>query len=120
VGSVVGRQTQLIEAALSSGQSVVVDNTNSRVQDRAALVAQAKRHGARVVGYYFPSSIKDALERNSARTGSDVVPAVAILSTAKIFRPPSYAEGFDELYLVCRAESAFSVQTYLEDECGCG
>jgi predicted kinase len=95
-----------------------VDNTNPRIQDRAELVAHAKRHGARVVGYYFSSSVRDALERNSARTGRDVVPAVAILSTAKILQRPSYAEGFDELYFVHLSENAFTVQAYLEDERG--
>ena len=92
------RQAQLIEAALSEGRSVVVDNTNATVEDRASLIALGRAHSAEIVGYYFVSSVGESLRRNRDRTGKQRVPDVAIFATAKRLAPPTYAEGFDRLY----------------------
>jgi predicted kinase len=94
------RQRQLVEAALAAGRSVVVDNTNPTVQERAALIALAHSFGARVVGYYFESRVADCLERNRRRVGKDLVPDVALYATFKRMCRPSLAEGFDRLYHV--------------------
>ena len=55
------RQEQLIEASLAVGRSVVVDNTNPLVSERASIIAIARRHGAQVAGYFFPTEARDAL-----------------------------------------------------------
>ena len=94
------RQEQLIEAALAAGHSVVVDNTNPRAADRAPIVAIARRFGADVAGYYFPTEAHTALRRNRARQGRDRVPDVAIFVAKKRLEPPTYAEGFDHLFTV--------------------
>ena len=47
------RQRQLIAEALSTGQSVVVDNTNPGPEDRAPLAEIGRRLGARVIGFYL-------------------------------------------------------------------
>lgn len=91
------RQMQLIEEALREGRSVVVDNTNPTVQDRAAVIALAKGYGAEVVGLYFDAPIQDCLERNGRRTGKKKVPDVAIYIAAKRMTPPTPDEGFDRL-----------------------
>ena len=106
------RQEQLIDAALASGRSVVVDNTNPRAVDRAASIAIARRHGAEVAGYFFPTEAADALRRNRARQGRERVPAVAIFATRKRLEVPTYEEGFDRLYTVAVNEDArsFDVQ----------
>ena len=92
-----GRQVQLIEAALGAGSSVVVDNTNPTVEDRRPLIELGRGHGARIVGYYFDSTVRACVGRNRRRTGKDRVPEVAIFATAQKLVPPSYSEGFDEL-----------------------
>ncbi|HWG86004.1 MAG TPA: AAA family ATPase, partial [Deinococcales bacterium] len=56
-----GRQQELVRAALASGRSVVVDNTNPAASDRAPLVAIARAHGARVVVYFFPPDPGESL-----------------------------------------------------------
>jgi predicted kinase len=94
------RQTELVTSALRAGQSVVVDNTNPRAADRAALVAIARGCGAKCIGYYFPCTTQFALARNGSRTGRARVPDVGIFATAKALEPPHAAEGFDELYRV--------------------
>ena len=102
------RQDQLLEQSLGAGRSVVVDNTNPGKAVRMPLIAAAKRHGADVVGYFFPVEARDALRRNRAREGRERVPDVAIFTTRKWLEPPSYDEGFDRLYVVTLNEEARS------------
>lgn len=94
------RQVVLIEAAFAAGKSVVVDNTHPRVEDRSALIAQARHHGAQVIGYYFPTTLDESLERNQLREGKARVPDVGVIVTAKAMVVPTMAEGFDKLFRV--------------------
>ncbi len=94
------RQQKIIEEALATGQSVVVDNVNASVADRAAAIAIARERGARVIGYFFDVGTRAAVARNAQRSGRAKVPNVAIFTAAKRLRPPSRDEGFDELYRV--------------------
>lgn len=94
------RQEALIREALSRGQSVVVDNTHPARKDRAALIALARKLGARPIGYYFATTTADAIARNKDRSGKAHVPAVAIYTSAKRLEPPTWSEGFSELYTV--------------------
>jgi predicted kinase len=94
------RQEQLLLESLSGGRSLVIDNTNATVAVRAPLIRAARAHGARVIGYYFPTEAGAALRRNRAREGRDRVPDVAIFTVRKRLEPPSRDEGFDELFEV--------------------
>ena len=94
------RQAELIRQALSAGESVVIDNTNPAILDRAQVIAIARELGARVIGYYFTASTREAVGRNRGREGRQRVPDVAIFTKAKRMVPPAAAEGFDELYRV--------------------
>ena len=94
------RQQQMIEEALRSGQSVVVDNTNPTPAVRAPLIETGRRFGARVVAFLFETSVKDAVARNRLREGKARVPDVAIYVTAKKLVPPSFQEGFDEVRVI--------------------
>jgi predicted kinase len=94
------RQRQMIEAALAAGQSVVVDNTNPTVADRAALIDIGRRHGARVIACFFETVVKESVARNRLREGKARVPDVGIFTTAKKLVPPSFAEGFDEVRVI--------------------
>jgi predicted kinase len=94
------RQAELLRSTLRAGESVVVDNTNPALTDRAAVIAIARELGARVVGYYFTATTREAVGRNRGREGKARVPDVAIFTKAKRMTPPTLAEGFDELYRV--------------------
>lgn len=98
------RQPRVIADALSSGRSVVVDNTHPALEDRRALIDQARAFGARLIGYYFDASTRDAVGRNRARTGRQRVPDIGIFAIAKRMVEPRLEEGFDELYRVSIAE----------------
>jgi predicted kinase len=106
------RQKELIKAALGAGRSVVVDNTNPTVEDRRPLVGLGHGFGARIVGYYFESAVRECLARNARREGKERVPDVAIYATAKNLVPPAREEGFDELLYVQLNDSAFEVRAY--------
>ena len=94
------RQRQLIEEALAAGKSVAVDNTSPTPVSRAPLIEIGRRHGARVVAYFFETAVKDAVARNRLREGTARVPDVAIFVTAKKLVPPTFAEGFDEVRVI--------------------
>ena len=94
------RQLALIEEALRSGRSVVVDNTSPRAADRAPLIAAGRRHGARIVGYVLDTPRAECLQRNRRREGRARVPDVAIFVTKKKLVAPSLEEGFDEVRVV--------------------
>jgi predicted kinase len=105
------RQARELEAALSAGRSVVIDNTNPAVADRTVLIEAARRHGARVVGYFFTATTREAVGRNRGREGAARVPDVAVFTTAKRMAVPQRSEGFDELYRVAiTPEGEFDVQ----------
>ena len=103
------RQARLIREALSRGCSVVLDNTNINREQRQQAIALARESGARVVGYYFPSTPSECLARNQARQGRARVPAVAIFACAKQLQAPSLQEGFDALYEVHLREDRFEL-----------
>lgn len=98
------RQAELISESFVSGRSVVVDNTNPTIAERKTMIALARKHGARVVGYYFDVNTRTAVARNADRTGGGKVPNVAIFTAAKRLEPPTTAEGFDQLFRVTIAE----------------
>jgi len=108
------RQAQLIEAALQAERSVVVDNTNPTLEDRASLIHLGNTYGAKIIGYYFESQVSLCRKRNEQRLGKDQVPDVAIYSTIKKLVRPTYAEGFHQLFYVRIArQSAFEVPPWL-------
>jgi predicted kinase len=75
----------------------------------STLVGLGRESGARIVGYYFESGVRECLARNARRECKARVPDVAIYATAKRLVPPSRAEGFDELLCVRLNDSAFEV-----------
>ncbi len=111
------RQRQLVEEALASGRSVVLDNTNPTRKDRAEAIAIARDHGATVTGYVFVTDLRAALERNRHREGRARVPDVAIYATAGRLQPPSLAEGFGALFAVrLTPEGRFEIAPWRTDE----
>lgn len=94
------RQRTMIAEALAEGRGVVVDNTNPTPAVRAPLIELGRRHGARVVAYFFETSVKDAVARNRLREGKARVPDVVIYVAARKVVLPSREEGFDEVRIV--------------------
>jgi len=104
------RQARVLSEALAEGASVVVDNTNPSVAERARIIAMAHAGGARIVGYFFDVTTRQAIARNAERADRKRVPKVAIFTVAKRLEPPTRSEGFDELFRVTlTADRTFSV-----------
>ena len=94
------RQQRLIAEALAAGKSVVVDNTNPSAEERAGIIETARGAGARVIGYFFASSLDECAARNRERPEDARVPDVGMFATAKRFVRPSRREGFDDILTV--------------------
>lgn len=111
------RQAFLIHAALQERKSVVVDNTNPTLEDRAALIELGNIYQTEQIGYYFRSTVPASLARNQTRLGKARVPDVAIYATAKKLVVPSYAEGFDQLFAVeIQENNQFKVTALLDQK----
>lgn len=110
------RERLLLGACLEGKTRFVIDNTNPTVAERALYIAPARAAGFRVVGYYFRSSLSDALRRNSLRGETERVPEKGIIGTYKRLQLPSYAEGFDALHYVMLDEvtNGFIVEEWQE------
>ncbi len=105
------RQAEAMRAAFARGESVVIDNTNPAPGDRLPAIALARNAGARVIGYYFAATTREAVGRNRGREGKARVPDVAIFTKAKRLTAPAADEGFDELYSVSiDPDGGFTVQ----------
>ncbi len=93
-------------------RGVVVDNTNITAETRrryfgyAAECARQAGCQVRVVAYFFQAELSDCLERNAQRPKDApcgvpyYVPPSAIRSFHSRLEPPSYEEGFHEIFRV--------------------
>ncbi|MEM8642165.1 MAG: ATP-binding protein [Cyanobacteria bacterium P01_G01_bin.54] len=110
------RERRLLETCLDIKQPFVVDNTNPTVADRDRYIPLAKYYKFQITGYYFPPNLADSLQRNQQRTGKQRIPEQGIRATHKRLVPPTYAEGFDQLYQVCIAPGGkFIVQKWADE-----
>lgn len=111
------REQLLLQACIAAKQPFVVDNTNIFKRDRARYIEAAKPAGFRIVGYYFQSSLKNALERNRQRNGTARIPEGGVVAKYQRLEIPSYSEGFDQLYTVMidPATSQFIVREWQDE-----
>jgi predicted kinase len=94
------RQLRMIDEALAAGRSVAVDNTNPSPQEWEPLLELGRRHGVKVVGFWFPPDVAGSLERNAARRVKNRVPDIGIYATLKRLRSPTTRDGFDAVHTV--------------------
>jgi predicted kinase len=88
------RQLRVVAEHLAAGRSVVVDNTNPSVEDRAPLLALAAAAGVPARAVWLDVPFRTCLERNLARPGRARVPVPGVLATRKRLVPPTTEEGF--------------------------
>lgn len=94
------REEALLMQCIRERRPFVVDNTNVLARERARYVAPAKNAGYQITGYFFDSSLADALQRNSQRQGKAAIPRMGIIAKFRALQRPLWAEGFDRLYHV--------------------
>ncbi|KAA6431643.1 AAA family ATPase [Rufibacter glacialis] len=110
------RERQFFSLCLQTNTRVVVDNTNPRVEDREKYLTRFKEHRFQVIGYFFQTSLQEALERNRAREGRDKVKDIALYDVRKKLEPPSFAEGFDRLFSVRIQGNGFWVEEWKKED----
>ena len=103
------KEQVFIQACFSVQQRFVVDNTNPTKVERAKYIEAAKAHKYKVIGYYFKSTINDAIMRNSQRIGKENIREVGIRATINKLEVPTISEGFDELHSVEIIDNIFIV-----------
>lgn len=110
------RESILLKAFLESKTSFVLDNTNPTRDGRQRYMEACKEAGYRVHGYYFSSSLADAMRRNALRSGKRRIPDVGVRGTYSKMQLPTRAEGYDELYYVTLNETrGFDVQEWNDE-----
>jgi predicted kinase len=92
------REDLLLKACLEGKTPFVVDKMNLTKADRAVSIGRARKAGFRIRGYSFDSSLPGALQRNARRDAADCVPEAGLTGAGKRLEPPSYSEGFDQLF----------------------
>jgi predicted kinase len=108
------REKVVLESCLRARQPFVIDNTNVLASERAPYIALAREAGFWVVGYYFQSSLADALRRNKQREGKAVIPTGGVVSKYKKMQPPRHEEGFDQLFsVILDVEHGFLVKLWI-------
>jgi predicted kinase len=106
------REAILVDACIKAKQPFVIDNTNPTQAERVRYISKLREHGFKIKGYYFQSKIEECLARNILRQGRDQIPEVGVKGTYNKLQPPSYEEGFDELYYVALKGHEFVVQAW--------
>ena len=110
------RETLLLRACIEGKQSFVIDNTNVLAAERAIYIEAAKQAGFVVKGFYFRSSLNEALAVNKVRPELERIPDRGILGTHKKLQLPQQSEGFDHLFYVTRAEDGgFMVKEWIDE-----
>ena len=94
------REQEVFAECLREKRSFVVDNTNTKVADRARYIVPARAAGYHVFGYFLDSSLKDAIRRNGQRSGKAKVPVPAIAAALRRLEPMRKGEGFDQIFIV--------------------
>lgn len=106
------KENGLIDFALKYQQRVVIDNTNPTQEDRKKYIDRFKERKFEIIGYYFNSNLREALERNAKRPAKKVVPEKGIRSTYHKLELPDPTEGFDQLYYVQIENGQFIVNPW--------
>ena len=110
------RESILLKALIEGKASFVVDNTNPTREERERYIGPAKEAGYHIVGYYFSSSLADAMRRNAQREGKSRIPDAGVRGTYSRLQLPEWSEGFDELRYVKLDESGSFVVEEWNDE----
>jgi predicted kinase len=105
-----GKEDIFLQTCFETQQRFVIDNTNASKKIRQPYIARAKGFKFKVTGYYFQSTLGEAITRNKNRTGKELIPIAGIGGTLKRFQIPEYDEGFDILYKVQIINNVFAVE----------
>lgn len=104
------KERQFVRLCLATGQKFVVDNTNPTSAERKKYIEASKEARFEVIGYFFNTTLAEAMERNNKRTGKENVSIIGIRATHKKMQLPTPDEGYDALYEVIIRNGNFEVK----------
>ncbi len=103
-----------LTTCFATQQRFVIDNTNPTQLARRTYIHQARAYKFKVIGYYFLTSVEEAIARNRKRTGKEHVPIPGIRGTNKKLEPLTFEEGFDQIFHVTLTDSKFIIEEQLK------
>lgn len=109
------KENQFLDTCFKTQSRFVVDNTNPTIEERKKYIELAKEHKYEVIGYYFSSSIEEALRRNNLRKGKEKIPEIGIKGCYGRLEIPTMKEGFDKLYFVQTSNNEFKVDDWKDE-----
>lgn len=109
------KENHFLDVCFQTQTSFVIDNTNPSSEERKKYIELAKANKYEVVGYYFSSSISEAIKRNNQRTGKEKIPEIGIKACHGRLELPTKTEGFDKLYFVSTDNNEFNVETWKDE-----
>jgi predicted kinase len=91
-----------IKTSLAVNEETYVDATHINERSRAKLFRAlgSNLYGVELIALYFKTPLEIALARNENRSGLAYVPASAIISMNSSLTEPTFAEGFNKIYIV--------------------
>ena len=106
------RFNRFLDTCLHTSARFVVDKTNPTPVDRQQYIAFAKERRYQVHAYYFQTTLTDALARNNLREGKERIKDVGLYDCQKKLTPPSFSEGFDQIFTVRLLNNGFLVEEW--------
>lgn len=104
------RERLLFDACLCSKTPTVIDKTNPTPSVRQTYITPAKSHHFQIIAYYFDVPFDVARLNNQQRIGKAKISEVGLKSVAKQLTKPTFAEGFDKIYVVQNICGDFIIQ----------
>lgn len=105
------REKRFLALCLQTGQRFVADNTNPTAEERRRFIEPALAAKFKVQGYFFETTVGEAIYRNAGRTGKARIPEKGVGGTYKRLEVPKISEGFHSLFKVrITPENQFQVQ----------
>lgn len=105
------REKLFLELCLQTGQRFVADNTNPTAEERRRFIEPALAAKFKIRGYFFETTVGEAIRRNAGRTGKARIPEKGVGGTYKRLEVPKISEGFHSLFKVrITPENQFQIQ----------
>lgn len=87
-----------IRKDLISGVNVFIDNINLTPESRIILIDKFSSVCDKKVAIFLKTPVEECLKRNAQRIGVARVPDMDIHIASMLIKPPTYSEGWDEIY----------------------
>lgn len=89
-----------IKKDLDIGNNVICDGMNILSEKRVCLINEFKNYNCPKILYVMTTPLEECIKRNAQRIGQARLPNFVLEQSQEIYEPPSYSEGWDEIYMV--------------------